>query len=65
MAISILECDRIDRYQFEVFIGQVDFTGNASKVSDTVGDNNYCYESRPKVEYNISYFMIYKVVKKY
>lgn len=27
MAINILESDRTDRYEFEVFIGQVDFTG--------------------------------------
>jgi len=27
MAVSILESDRIDRYEFEIFIGQVNFTG--------------------------------------
>jgi len=27
MAFSILESDRIDRYEFEIFIGQVNFTG--------------------------------------
>lgn len=28
MAINILESDRIDRYEFEVFIGEVNFTNN-------------------------------------
>lgn len=26
MAINLLESDRIDRYEFEVFISQIDFT---------------------------------------
>jgi len=44
MAFSIWESDRIDRYEFEIFIGQVNFTGlqeesnncnaNKKKVSD-------------------------------
>jgi len=40
MALSILESDRIDRYDFEIFIGQVNFKGFKSKVSDQSNANN-------------------------
>lgn len=40
MAISILESDRIDRYEFEIFIGEINFTGFKSKVSENCNEND-------------------------
>ncbi|KAE9532713.1 hypothetical protein AGLY_009794 [Aphis glycines] len=40
MAISILESDRIDRYEFEIFIGEINITGFKSKVSENCNEND-------------------------
>jgi len=40
MAISILESDRIDRYELEIFIGQVNFTGFKFKESENCNEND-------------------------
>jgi len=50
MALSILECDRIDRYEFEIFIGQINFTGLIEKSKNCNGNNkNVLDESGLKV----------------
>lgn len=54
MAMSILECERLDRYQFEVFVGHVDVAESALKASDTDANenSNRLIDSRPKVDNN-------------
>jgi len=39
MAFSILESHRIDRYEFEIFIGQLNFTG-FNEESENCNPNN-------------------------
>lgn len=50
MAFSILESDRIDRYEFEIFIGQVNFTGLIEESENCNANNkNVLDESGLKV----------------
>jgi len=50
MAFSLLESDRIDRYEFEIFIGQVNFTGfNEEPENCDANNKNVLDESGSKV----------------
>lgn len=40
MALSILESDRIDRYEFEIFIGEINILGYKSNVLDNCNSSN-------------------------
>ncbi|XP_060861896.1 uncharacterized protein LOC132938928 [Metopolophium dirhodum] len=51
MAFSILESDRIDRYEFEIFIGQINFTGfNEEAENCNANNQNVLDESGSKKE---------------